>query len=334
MLSETQIGDVSTIEEDLPAYILGLDVGGTKTAAVLATALGEVLDRSEIATRPEEGFELSFARVCAVGDEVLQRARESGRQVTHIGVSIGGPLDVEQGIIYSPPNLPGWDAVPLKGRLEAHFGLRTVVEHDGMAGALAEHRYGAGKGMKHLVFLTLGTGLGAGLILNGKPYRGASGAAGSVGHVRMAEDGPVAWGKAGSWESFSSGTGIGRLARWRYPDRFPEDVTAKEVAQRTIEQGDEAALAVLREAGEYLGRGLAMLVDILSPEMIILGSLAVRLGDHLLGPALEVLEKEAEPTALEAVRVVPSELGERIGDLAPIAGLMARLESEREALKR
>ena len=117
-------------------------------------------------------------------------------------------------------------------------------------------------------------------------------------------------------------------ARWRYPDQFPEDVTAKDVAERAIEQGDQAALAVLKEAGEYLGKGLAILVDILSPEMIILGSLAVRLGDHLLGPALEVLEKEAEPSAFEAVRIVPSELGERIGDLAPIVGLLTRLESE------
>lgn len=314
--------------------ILGLDVGGTKTAAVVATPHGEIVERCEVATRPDEGFEASFARVREVGDEALRRAHEAGRRVTHIGVSIGGPLDVDRGIIYSPPNLPGWDAVPLKELLEAHFGLPVVVEHDGMAGALAEHRFGAGRGVKHLVFLTLGTGLGAGLILDGKPYRGASGAAGSVGHVRMAADGPVAWGKAGSWEAFSSGTGIGRLARWRYPEQFPEGVTAKDVAARAVEHGDPAAQAVLREAGEYLGKGLAMLVDILSPEMIVLGSLAVRLGDHLLGPALQVLAREAEPSALAAVRVVPSELGERIGDLAPIAGLLARLERECETYAR
>lgn len=316
------------------AYILGLDIGGTKTAAVLATAAGRVLDRFEVATRPEEGFEASFARVRAVGEEVLRRAQAAGLEISHIGVSIGGPLDVERGVIYSPPNLPGWDAVPLKELLEEHFGLPVVVEHDGMAGALAEHRFGAGRGLKHLIFLTLGTGLGAGLILNGQPYRGATGAAGSVGHVRMAQDGPVAWGKAGSWEAFSSGTGIGRLAHWRYPEKFSPHVTAKEVAERAIQHGDPAAQAVLEEAGEYLGKGLAMLVDILNPEMIILGSLAVRLGDHLLGPALRVLEREAEPSALAAVRIVPSELGERIGDLASVAGLLARLEREKEALKR
>jgi len=330
---EVQLNDTPVDIGEPPAYILGLDIGGTKTAAVLGTAWGKILDRAETPTRPEEGFEASFARVCAVAEEVLRRAKHSGWQATHIGVSIGGPLDVEKGVIYSPPNLPGWDAVPLKERLEERFGIPVVVEHDGMAGALAEHRFGAGRGTKHLIFLTLGTGLGAGLILNGQPYRGASGAAGSVGHVRMAEEGPVAWGKAGSWEAFSSGTGIGRLARWRYPDLFPEGVTAKEVAARAIEQGDEAARAVLREAGEYLGRGLAMLVDILSPEMIVLGSLAVRLGDHLLGPAMKVLEREAEPSAFEAVRIVPSELGERIGDLAPIAGLMARLETKHKALR-
>lgn len=313
--------------------LLGLDIGGTKTAAVVATPDGAIVERCEVATRPHEGFEASFARVCAVAGEALRRAEQAGRQVTHIGVSIGGPLDVERGIIHSPPNLPGWDAVPLKELLEKRFGLPAVVEHDGMAGALAEHRFGAGRGVNHLVFLTLGTGLGAGLILDGKPYRGASGAAGSVGHVRMADDGPVAWGKAGSWEAFSSGTGIGRLAHWRFPSHFPAEVTAKEIAARAVEHGDPTAMAVLKEAGEYLGKGLAMLVDILSPEMIVLGSLAVRLGDHLLGPALRVLEEEAEPSALAAVRVVPSELGERIGDLAPIAGLLARLQREQEALK-
>src|SRR5690606_17473890 len=142
------------------AYILGLDIGGTKTAAVLATAAGRVLDRFEVATRPEEGFAASFARVRAVGEAVCRRAQAAGVEISHIGVSIGGPLDVERGVIYSPPNLPGWDAVPLKELLEEHFGLPVVVEHDGMAGALAEHRFGAGRGLKHLIFLTLGTGLG------------------------------------------------------------------------------------------------------------------------------------------------------------------------------
>src|SRR5690606_27082329 len=135
MQPETKLGDIqSDIQLDAAhetAYILGLDVGGTKTAAVLGSTSGEILDRSEVATRPDEGFEASFARVAAVGSDVLERARQAGRRVSHIGVSIGGPLDVEEGIIYSPPNLPGWDAVPLKERLEAHFGLPTVVEHDG-----------------------------------------------------------------------------------------------------------------------------------------------------------------------------------------------------------
>lgn len=304
--------------------ILGLDVGGTKTAAVIGDETGRVFARESIVTDAGRGFEPVFDDLCAVARRVLEHGGGEGRRAEVVSVSIGGPLDVERGIVFSPPNLPGWDEIPLKRLLEEEFGLPAFVEHDGNAGALAEWRFGAARGARHVVFLTMGTGLGGGLILNGQLYRGACDLAGEVGHIRQEAEGPVAYGKAGSWEAFCSGAGMARLASWRFPDRWgAEQVDARELA-RLAAAGDADAAAVVAETGERLGRGLAVLVDLLNPEVIVIGSLAVRFGDRLLEPARKALRREALPAAAEACRVVPAELGERLGDVAALcAAIMA-----------
>lgn len=304
-------------------YILGLDVGGTKTAVVLGDRAGRIYDRVEFATAAADGFEAAFARLCATAEQMRRRAVEQDRSPACMSVSIGGPLDVERGIIHSPPNLPGWDAVPLKALLEERFGLPVYVEHDGNAGALAEWYFGAAKGARNVIFLTMGTGFGGGLILNGQLYRGTSCLAAEVGHVRMAETGPTAYGKAGSLEAFCAGTGIVRLAAYRYPERWPEgQVTVPELAG-LANAGDSDAQAVFDECGEYLGRGLAMLLDVLNPEVIVIGALAVRLGDLVLSSARKVMEREALPGALAVCRVVPAGLAERIGDVAALCAAIS-----------
>lgn len=303
--------------------IIGLDIGGTKTAVVEGTRQAEILQRVQFATRPERGLQPVLADLLAALDEVRGCARRRGRKVTAISVSIGGPLDIERGIIYSPPNLPGWDAVPLKEPLAAHTGLPVYVEHDGNAGALAEWFFGAGQGARHLIFLTMGTGLGGGLILNGQLYRGASDMAGEVGHLRLREDGPVAYGKAGSWEAFCAGPALARLAQQLYRERLGGATTPEVVALALA--GDADAIEVVRQVGDDLGRGLALLVDMLNPERIIIGSMAVRLGELVLGPAREALRREALPRAVEACQVLPAVLGERIGDVASLcAAIVAK----------
>ena len=204
---------------DHPAgWILGFDVGGTKTAALAGTVSGDILDREEFASRPERGFTPMWRNLTRTGKTMVARhGLPSG-----IGVSIGGPLDSDRGIIYSPPNLPGWDSIPLKAMLEDDFGVEAEVEHDAKACALAEWLFGAARGKRNVVFLTFGTGLGAGLILDGRLYRGSTDNAGEVGHWRIAEDGPPVYGKRGSWEGYSSGAGIAALAGYLYPGRFPE----------------------------------------------------------------------------------------------------------------
>ena len=297
--------------------IIGLDIGGTKTAVVCGTPRGEILWRKQFATKPERGFERTFDDLRRAIEEALVQKTCSPRALS---VSIGGPLDVLAGVIQGPPNLPGWEAIPLKAMLAERFGLPVYVEHDGNAGALAEHYFGAGRGVRNLIFLTLGTGLGAGLILNGTLYRGTTDTAGEIGHIRAAEDGPSSYGKRGSFEGFASGGGISRLAAEMFPGQW---------ADPSVPALHEALLAGSAEAGEvfaraalYLGRALALLVDLLNPERIILGGLGMRLKEALVDPALGIARGEALPVAMAACKVVPAELGEAIGDYAALSAAL------------
>jgi glucokinase len=309
-------------------HILGLDIGGTKTAVVLGSLGGQILDRSEFATRPERGFSAAFSQLCETVRQVRFRADHSGESPCAVSVSIGGPLEIEPGIIHSPPNLPGWDDIPLKDLLAEQTSLPVHVEHDGNAGALAEWYFGAARGARNVVFLTMGTGFGGGLILNGDLYRGTCDLAGEVGHLRIAAEGPMAFGKAGSWEGLCGGNGIARLAVERFPTRWRAgELTARELVE-LARGGDADALAIWDEVGRHLGRGLAILIDVLNPEVIVIGSLAVRLGELVLGPAREEVKREALPGAVAACRVVPAALEERLGDVASLCAAIRALGGE------
>lgn len=296
--------------------IIGCDIGGTKTAVVLGTPDGRIEWRSQFPTRPEGGFDASYRRLIEGVEEAQGRA---GMRALAISVSIGGPLDILKGIIKSPPNLPGWDAIPLKQMLADRFGLPVYVEHDGNAGALAEWFFGAGQGCRNVVFLTMGTGIGAGIILDGRLFRGTSDVAGEVGHIRIAEGGPDCYGKAGSFEGYCSGTGIARLADVMFPGSWKGGVPEIYAAWK---KGDAAAAAVFGRASEAFGRGLAMIVDLLNPERIILGGLGMRIPDALVDPAVQVLRKEALPQAMAVCTVVPAQLGESIGDYASLCAAL------------
>jgi glucokinase len=294
--------------------IIGVDIGGTKTAVIEGTDDGRILRRIQFATSPERGFDSVF-------DDIIRGIEEMSASascdIAAVSVAVGGPLDVLQGIVLSPPNLPGWDRIPLKRLLGERVAFPVYVEHDGNAGALAEWYFGAGRGTRSMVFLTMGTGIGAGLILDGRLYRGASDVAGEVGHVRIAEDGPDCYGKAGSLEGYASGTGIARLAKSLFPVRWqsaPEMILLAAEARA----GDPDALKVFATASLYFGRGLAMLADTLNPERIVLGGLGMRLTDILVAPALKVFNEEALPRASAVCSIVPAALGESIGDLASL----------------
>ncbi len=310
-------------------YILGIDIGGTKCAVITAeysdgyiTLLKKEKCSTDLRISPHKMIE----RLIEMAEHILEGKPDA------IGISCGGPLDSEKGIIMSPPNLPGWDNVEIVRQIENHFGVRARLQNDANACAVAEWKFGAGKGCRNMIFLTFGTGLGAGLILDGRLYCGTNDNAGEVGHIRLEKSGPVGYGKAGSFEGFCSGGGIARLGYMKamerieegtYPAYFkegtdPSEITAKAIAE-AADKGDETALEVYRICAEQLGRGLSVLIDILNPQIIVIGSIFARAHHLLWDTAERIIKEEALPLSTECCRIVPAMLGENIGDYASIA---------------
>lgn len=299
---------------------IGVDIGGTKCAVVLG-------DENGIAKK----IKFQTTTYTETIQNIIHAIREIG-EGDAIGISCGGPLDAKNGIILSPPNLPGWDEVHITEMLQAEFHIPAYLCNDADACALAEWKFGAGKGTSHMIFLTFGTGMGAGLILNGKLYSGACGMAGEVGHIRMAAHGPVGYGKAGSFEGFCSGGGIAQLGRTlalevlQTGKTLPycktkaelDGISAKLLAEYA-NQNEPIALEVFRICGEKLGEGLAILVDILNPEAIVIGSIFER-AEALLRPHMEmILARETLSFSRNSCKILPAKLGDGIGDFAALS---------------
>jgi glucokinase len=286
----------------------------------------------EFATEPARGPQYALDRIVEAGRRLLA---EHPGELAAIGVSCGSPLDRVRGIVQAPPNLPTWVDVPICQLLSEALHAPCRLENDANAGAVAEHRFGAGQGADHLVFLTLGTGLGAGIIADGCLYLGANGDAGEIGHVRLSPTGPVGYHKAGSIEGWSSGGGIAQLAarllaqaeRRGEGSVLTQGATARDVGN-AAKTGDKVALRILRQSGERLGQTLAMLIDVLNPQRIVLGGLAWRMGEPLMKPMRRVMEREALPQTLRACEIVPAALGESIGDVSALCVAMG-LEGRR-----
>ncbi len=307
----------------------GLDIGGTKCAVVIGDNSFSIKKKVTFETRTERGYQAILSDFMNHMRSLLKEFPGSG--LKRIGISCGGPLDSKKGMIYSPPNLPGWDNVPIVKAFTDEFGVETAIQNDANACALAEWLMGAGRGTSNMVFLTFGTGMGGGLILNGRLYSGTNDLGGEVGHIRLARDGPVGFGKAGSFEGYCSGGGIAQLAKSIVAEKLRNNmvvhfcpsadnistIDARMVTLAALE-GDPVAFEIIKIAAEYLGQGLSILIDILNPECIVIGSIYARnemLFKNLIEP---VLRQEAIPAALEVCRIVPAELGDSIGDYAAL----------------
>lgn len=284
----------------MSARYLGLDIGGTKCAIVSGTEKSEILSRCEVKTADYPNWQ-------ALIDALLEHC-PAGR-FDAIGVSCGGPLDSARGMILSPPNLPGWDEVPIVAYLEKKLGIPAFVQNDANACALAEWRFGAGRGCRNMVFLTCGTGLGAGLILDGRLYSGTNDMAGEIGHVRAEKDGPVGYGKRGSYEGFCSGGGIFQLTG---------GVSARDAVLRA-DAGDQEMIAALHASAERMGACFALLIDLLNPERIVVGSIFARAERHFRDVMQRVIDEEALELSRSVCRVVPAQLGDAIGDHAALS---------------
>lgn len=308
--------------------MIGFDIGGTKCAVCIGQETNgnlQIFDKRSIPTDHSISPYEMIEHMCALAEEMTDK-------IDCIGISCGGPLDSKKGIIQSPPNLPGWDDVKIVEYLENKYGCKAYLQNDANACAVAEWKYGAGQGCNNMIFLTFGTGLGAGLILDGKLYAGTSDMAGECGHMRLSSFGPVGYGKAGSFEGFCSGGGIAQLGQMMARESLQmgqlvsycsdikdlDLITAKSIAERANE-GFADAKAVFEVCGEKLGFGLSILIDILNPERIVLGSIFQR-SEHLLRESMErVIRRECLEVTSKVCQVVPAQLEENIGDYAALA---------------
>jgi glucokinase len=308
---------------------LGLDIGGTKCSVVVGDSSFSIKKKISFDTNTERGWQSILTEFKKHIRLLL--SEYDGCKLKRIGISCGGPLDSKTGIIYSPPNLPGWDNVPITRIFSDEFGVETALQNDANACALAEWLMGAGRGTSNMIFLTMGTGMGGGLILNGKLYSGTNDLGGEVGHIRLEKTGPVGFGKAGSFEGFCSGGGIAQLAKSMVSERLQknqvvdfcpsqdmiENIDTRMVAT-AANAGDPVAMDIIHISAEHLGQALSTLIDILNPECIVIGSIYAR-NELLFKPIIEkILRQEAIPASLEVCRIVPAELGESIGDYAAL----------------
>ena len=300
-----------------PSYSLGVDIGGTKiSVSVFDVATSKIVEKEAFASDRDCAPEDAIRRMTEIALKWMSNRKSPPRSV---GVSVGGMFDVQSGRMQHAPHLPLWDDFPIVSSIADALKVPVHAENDANACALAEWRHGAGRGCQNLIFLTFGTGLGGGLILNGQLYRGACGLAGEVGAIRVSEDGPPVRGKPGCLEGFASGAGIAMQAKMLlagHPHPFlSNEPSAQEIAKAAM-SGDSFSIALLEQCGRQLGHGLAILIDVLNPEVIVLGSIFARC-ESQLRPAMEkAITQEAMANSAGVCRIVPAELGESIGDIA------------------
>jgi len=320
-------------------YLIGVDIGGTKCAVVLGKPRNQemptkdeidIIDKIKFPTI--KGVDNVINKLFECIDIIIDRNNIDKKDIPVMGINCGGPLNSRDGIIISPPNLIGWINIPIVKIFEEKYNIKCKLQNDAKAGALAEWFFGAGKGLSNLMFITFGTGFGSGLILDNKLYLGTNDMAGEVGHLRIAEHGPVGFGKSGSLEGFCSGGGIAQLAKTKVLEKLQlgqsvsfcenieqlDSINAKIVGD-AAEAGDPLALEIYKISGTYLGKGLSLFIDILNPQAIIIGSIFARSKDILWPHAKKVIEKETISHARKVCKVIPAGLGEKIGDLEALS---------------
>ncbi|HEX8634220.1 MAG TPA: ROK family protein [Pyrinomonadaceae bacterium] len=295
--------------------IAAIDIGGTKIALGLATLDGQLLPFRRFPTRVERGARPIIEEAC---DELERMAAEAGARLVAVGIGCGGPLDRRRGLILSPPNLPGWDEFPIVRLVEERLGLPVLLDNDANAAALAEHERGAGRGLRDLVYITISTGIGGGLIINHQLVHGVGDGAGEVGHMVVQPGGaPCGCGARGCLEALCSGTSIARRAAERLArdgrastlrEGGAENITAHAVAE-AARAGDAVACEVWDETVHYLALGLSNIIAALAPEAIILGGGVSATGEQLLAPLRARVRESVRIMPVEQVRILQASLG-------------------------
>jgi len=309
-------------EHGLP--VLAVDLGGTNIRPAIISDKGELIAKNYSPTLAGQGPPAVIDRIFSAIDSLLSSASMSFSKLHSISIAAAGAINTEQGIVTLSPRLPGWRDIPLRNIVTERYGVRTFLMNDANAAVLGEHCFGAGRGVSNLIYLTVSTGIGGGIIIDNKLYSGQCGGAGEIGHMTIDVNGPKCnCGNTGCLEMLASGTAIAREAIRRISCGGKssltgimggkiENITAKEVSV-AAQGGDSLALEVISQAATYLGIGLVNLVNIFNPEMIIIGGGLSKMGDLLLHPARQVVAERAFPLSAQAVRIVPAQLGDDAG---------------------
>ena len=307
------------------APVLAVDIGGTKILTALFSSAGKMLAREVCPTLVDKGVSAVIERLCSAIDKLLKENNLRSSQLAGIGIACAGGIDTGRGVVVTPsPNMPDWVDVPLADIIKKRYDVNTFLVNDASAAALGEYRYGAGRGLNNLVLFTLGTGIGGGIISDGKLYLGACGGAGELGHMTIAADGPkCGCGNTGCLEMLASGRAVERdaIGRLRQGNKSAlldmvkgdiDSVTAAMVG-KAARNGDVLALDVLSRASYYLGIGLVNAVNIFNPEMVVLGGGMAELGDILIEPVRRMVKERAFSISSQAVRIVTARLGNEAG---------------------
>lgn len=319
---QTRLTEISTSVDD---FVVGVDMGGTKILASVINEAGRIISQSKTATRADKDASKVINRIARCVRKVISQAGIESTQIRAIGMGAPGPLDPETGIVMFAPNL-GWSNVPLKSELETRMGIPTFVDNDVNLCALGESAFGVGQGVKSLVGIFVGTGIGGGIILNGKLFHGASKTAGEIGHIVVKSNGPqCGCGNLGCLEAVASRTAITRQLRRAILKHSKTsillklnggnlDVIRSGTIAKAVRRGDKLTTKVMRRTEKYLGIGVASIVNFLNPEMIVLGGGVVEaMGDDFLAGIRRVAEKHVLPSMMNGVQIVGTKLGDNAG---------------------
>ena len=318
---------MSEMVDDL---ILGVDLGGSKILTAVVKPRGEMLSSDESTTPATESHEVVIQSIIDSAHSALRQAGCTISEISAVGMGAPGISNPEAGILFTSPNLPGWRNVLLRDIIQNKLDKKTFLINDANAAALGEMYFGSAQGVHNFIYVTLSTGIGGGIVIDGKIYTGAIGTAGEVGHMTIDDNGPLCnCGNKGCWEALASGTALAREAKHRikegaktsilkYVEGDPEKVTAP-IIHNAAEQGDKLAKDLIARTGYYVGVGLANLINIFNPELIVIGGGLSNIGDMLLKPAFKVAGEKSYKEAFQAVRFASAGLGRNSGVLGAAA---------------
>jgi glucokinase-like ROK family protein len=308
-------------------YVLGVDFGATHLNLLLANLAAEVIDEIEMHIDITRGPDDCLAEADRLARELLSKSNLTFEQILAVGVGVPGPIVADAGMVFSPPIMPGWDRYPIRDTLQNRWGCQVSLSNDAELGALGEWAAGSGRGERNLAYIKVGTGIGAGLLIDGQIYRGVTGSAGEIGHLTIDENGPMCTcGNQGCLEALAGGRAIARQAqeavrknvRTQLAGITPvEKITALEVAE-VARHGDLVAQEILKQAGLHIGIALAGVVNLFNPGLVVLGGGVAQIGDLFLEPIRQAVQKRSLPASVRAVRITTAVLGRRSSSMGAI----------------